>query len=307
MSDVVDHRQRRREPRLAALRARSASARRARRDRRSGAHARRPHVMLPGVGAAADAMARLRAPASWTCCPGCTQPVLGICLGMQLLFASIEEGDDGEEPECLGLIDERVTRLADRAGSPRAAHGLEPAAAASRRARCSTASQTATTSTSCTATRRRSGAGRWPPRDYGSRVLRGRAARQFPRRAVPPGALRGDGQPAARQLPGAHLMLLIPAIDLRGGRCVRLLQGRLRRRDGLCQRSARGARPLPRPRRHRGARRGPRRCARRLAGQSRRHRAACRPRTARHGAGGRRCAFRARSSMNSWRSGSRAS
>jgi len=75
-------------------------------------------VILPGVGAAADAMARLRALGLVDLLPRLTQPVLGICLGMQLLFASSEEGDDGEDTECLGLIDERVARFPDRAGFP---------------------------------------------------------------------------------------------------------------------------------------------------------------------------------------------
>jgi glutamine amidotransferase len=75
-------------------------------------------VILPGVGAAADAMTRLRALGLVDLLPQLTQPVLGICLGMQLLFASSEEGDDGEDTECLGLIDERVARFPDRAGCP---------------------------------------------------------------------------------------------------------------------------------------------------------------------------------------------
>ena len=41
------------------------------------------HVILPGVGAAADAMARLRAGGLDALIPSLTQPVLGICLGMQ--------------------------------------------------------------------------------------------------------------------------------------------------------------------------------------------------------------------------------
>ena len=71
-------------------------------------------VILPGVGAAADAMARLRALNLVEVIPQLTQPVLGICLGMQLLFASSEEGDDGNDTECLGLIAERVTRFPRR-------------------------------------------------------------------------------------------------------------------------------------------------------------------------------------------------
>ena len=75
-------------------------------------------VILPGVGAAADAMARLRALELTEVIPALTQPVLGICLGMQLLFASSEEGDDGEDTECLGLIAERVARFRRRPDYP---------------------------------------------------------------------------------------------------------------------------------------------------------------------------------------------
>ena len=49
-------------------------------------------VILPGVGAAADAMARLRALRLDELIPRLTQPVLGICLGMQLFAATSEEG-----------------------------------------------------------------------------------------------------------------------------------------------------------------------------------------------------------------------
>jgi glutamine amidotransferase len=71
-------------------------------------------VILPGVGAAADAMTRLRALDLLEVIPQLTQPVLGICLGMQLLFASSEEGDDSGDTECLGLIAERVARFPRR-------------------------------------------------------------------------------------------------------------------------------------------------------------------------------------------------
>lgn len=64
-------------------------------------------VILPGVGAAAAAMARLRELHLVETLRALTQPVLGICLGMQLLCTHSEEGDvDG-----LGLIDAGVTRL----------------------------------------------------------------------------------------------------------------------------------------------------------------------------------------------------
>ena len=75
-------------------------------------------VILPGVGAAADAMARLRALRLDAMIPQLTQPVLGICLGMQLLFACSEEGADGSDTECLGLLPERVTRFPARGDFP---------------------------------------------------------------------------------------------------------------------------------------------------------------------------------------------
>lgn len=64
-------------------------------------------VLLPGVGAAADAMARLRAAGLDRTIPQLQQPLLGICLGMQLLFAGSQEGNT----QCLGVIDGRVERI----------------------------------------------------------------------------------------------------------------------------------------------------------------------------------------------------
>ena len=51
------------------------------------------HVILPGVGAAAQAMSQLRQHGLDAVIPALRQPVLGICLGMQLLYESSEEGD----------------------------------------------------------------------------------------------------------------------------------------------------------------------------------------------------------------------
>jgi imidazole glycerol-phosphate synthase subunit HisH len=73
-----------------------------------------PRVILPGVGAAADAMQRLRSLGLAGVIPTLQQPVLGICLGMQLLFAGSEEGDT----ECLGILPAQVVRFADRDGFP---------------------------------------------------------------------------------------------------------------------------------------------------------------------------------------------
>lgn len=58
------------------------------------------HVLLPGVGAAGDAMQRLRRTGLDRLIPALTQPVLGICLGMQLLLSGSRENDSA----CLGVI-----------------------------------------------------------------------------------------------------------------------------------------------------------------------------------------------------------
>jgi glutamine amidotransferase len=72
------------------------------------------HVILPGVGAAADAMIRLRRDGLNELLPSLRQPVLGICLGMQLLFEASDEGDT----ECLGIIPGRAVRFAQAPGRP---------------------------------------------------------------------------------------------------------------------------------------------------------------------------------------------
>ena len=66
-------------------------------------------VILPGVGAAGPGMARLRELGLVELMRSLTQPVLGVCLGMQLLFERSEEGDT----ECLGVIPGAARRFAD--------------------------------------------------------------------------------------------------------------------------------------------------------------------------------------------------
>ena len=72
------------------------------------------HVILPGVGTAADCMARLEKADLTDAIRSLRQPLLGICVGMQLMFESSEEGD----VQCLGLLPGRVRRFPDRAGLP---------------------------------------------------------------------------------------------------------------------------------------------------------------------------------------------
>ena len=64
-------------------------------------------LILPGVGEASSAMARLREKRLDTLVPALTCPVLGICIGMQLLCRSSEEGD----ARCMGIFPARVLRL----------------------------------------------------------------------------------------------------------------------------------------------------------------------------------------------------
>jgi glutamine amidotransferase len=64
-------------------------------------------IVLPGVGAAAPAMAQLRDRGFDRALPTAGVPLLGICLGMQLLFASSAEG----EVPALALLPGRVEAL----------------------------------------------------------------------------------------------------------------------------------------------------------------------------------------------------
>ena len=64
-------------------------------------------VLLPGVGAAGAAMSRLRDLGLVQCIRELQQPVLGICLGMQLLFEKSTEDDT----KCLGIIPGTLNKL----------------------------------------------------------------------------------------------------------------------------------------------------------------------------------------------------
>ncbi len=64
-------------------------------------------VIFPGVGEAANTMAYLNAHGLSQVITSLTQPVLGICLGLQLMCSWSEEGDT----RCLGIFDEVVKRF----------------------------------------------------------------------------------------------------------------------------------------------------------------------------------------------------
>lgn len=69
-------------------------------------------VIFPGVGEASSAMQYLRERGIDKLLTSLTQPVLGICLGMQLMCQYSEENDTN----CLGIFDEKVLKF-DVAGA----------------------------------------------------------------------------------------------------------------------------------------------------------------------------------------------
>ena len=64
-------------------------------------------VLLPGVGNAAEAMENLREAGLVDVIRSLRRPVLGICVGMQVMCRHSEEGD----VDCLGIFDARVKRF----------------------------------------------------------------------------------------------------------------------------------------------------------------------------------------------------
>ena len=64
-------------------------------------------VLLPGVGNAAEAMHNLREAGLVEVIRSLRRPVLGICVGMQVMCRHSEEGDT----PCLGIFDSRVKRF----------------------------------------------------------------------------------------------------------------------------------------------------------------------------------------------------
>ena len=69
--------------------------------------ARADKVILPGVGNAAQAMASLRASGLDSVIRNLRQPVLGICVGLQLMCRSSEEGP----VDCMDIFDTTVRRF----------------------------------------------------------------------------------------------------------------------------------------------------------------------------------------------------
>ena len=188
-------------------------------------------MVLPGVGAFGRCMEALRASAGWT---GrrrrrrrTAAPFLGICVGMQMLYEGSEES-----PGVPGL---GVLRRAHPAAAGRgeaAADAVEPARCVPSRPRWPLLdglgdepwvyfvhSYAAPPSEAVVATC-----------DYGGPVV---AAVERGRCGPPSSTRRSRARSGLRCWPtswplrgrGRRLMDLYPAIDLRGGRCVRLVEG----------------------------------------------------------------------------------
>jgi glutamine amidotransferase len=71
-------------------------------------------VIFPGVGEASSAMLKLKQTGLDKLIPQLTQPVLGICLGMQLMCNHTEEGDTTG----LGIFDVNVKRFSNKVKVP---------------------------------------------------------------------------------------------------------------------------------------------------------------------------------------------
>jgi len=71
-------------------------------------------VIFPGVGEASSAMRYIRQNGIATLLPKLRQPVLGICLGLQLMCRHSEENDTG----CLGIFDAAVRKFPPREKVP---------------------------------------------------------------------------------------------------------------------------------------------------------------------------------------------
>ncbi|PWH82351.1 imidazole glycerol phosphate synthase subunit HisH [Algibacter marinivivus] len=71
-------------------------------------------VIFPGVGEASSAMKMLKESGLDKLIPKLKQPVLGICLGMQLMCLHTEEGDT----EGLGIFQTKVKRFSDNVKVP---------------------------------------------------------------------------------------------------------------------------------------------------------------------------------------------
>ena len=184
-------------------------------------------VLVPGVGAAGAAMAALERRGlrgAILAAAAAGGYVFGICLGMQLLFESSDEGD----VECLGLLPGRVTAMgfADRLphmGWNDVVADRRPSARGRACRRC------ATSPTPTPSSRRPPATSSPPPSSTAA------GSRRWPARSASPGrsstprrAARQGGSSCVRSCAGAAMLRrrVIPCLDVRGGRLVKGVQFR---------------------------------------------------------------------------------
>ena len=74
-------------------------------------------VIIPGVGTAAASMQNLKNKNLDSCVRSLTQPVLGICLGMQILYSQSVESQNGVV-DCIGILPGTITRLTPKNSLP---------------------------------------------------------------------------------------------------------------------------------------------------------------------------------------------
>ena len=200
-------------------------------------------VILPGVGAAADTMANLRAARLVEPIREyitADRPFLGVCMGMQALFDVSEEGG---EHECLGALPGRIVRFPRGLTVPHMGwntlrivrphpvlegiedgtfcyfvHSYYPAPAERELVIAETEYEVAFASV---VGRGNLVATQFHPEKSGAAGLRIYA--NFLRLALETGSIAPPSEAIAAE--GGALVEVIPAIDIRGGRCVRLHQG----------------------------------------------------------------------------------
>ena len=188
-------------------------------------------VVLPGVGHFGTCMTQLRATGLEQLALAAIEsgrPFLGICVGMQMLFEASEEAPGVKG---LGVMPGTVRLLPDGMVRPQMQWNRLDV----RRPDCPLLAGltgvpgcTSSTATRPTPSQLRGGHMRLPHADH--RCHRARPAVGHP---IPPGEVRRCRQAARTELPRRSegrpvprvSFDLYPAIDLRGGRCVRLLQG----------------------------------------------------------------------------------
>ena len=71
-------------------------------------------IIIPGVGNAKVAMGKLKENQLIDVILSCNKPVLGICLGMQIMCSFSQEFDT----KCIGVFDEKVKKIPDNLVSP---------------------------------------------------------------------------------------------------------------------------------------------------------------------------------------------